>query len=163
MPLSQRQKDTAKKQAALAKNGDIKATRFFQNMEKDSPALHKEFQEFLQNGEGAATGIKRSDLETDTSALSQKQFKVAVLQAVAAKGGDDGAAKFFTEQERIAESGSKVAATFIAVRDEIVAAGDDKIHKVRSAVSGKIPAPAVEGVVIQGQKAPVEHKSGKVT
>jgi hypothetical protein len=81
---------------------------------------------------------------------------VAVSQAIAAKDGDDGGIKFFAMQEPIAEGGNTVAKTYLAIRDEIFSAAEDKIAKVKGVVSG---APKATPPMTQDGKAVVQNKN----
>jgi hypothetical protein len=125
MPLTHKQKTVAVIQAKNARNGDAKAVQFFENMRASNPALHKEYMDAIAGKDDNAVGIKRDMIKADTKILTNKQFKVACEQAVAAKAGEDGAIRFFATQEDIAnKTGGQMAKTYVAIRDEVFARND---------------------------------------
>lgn len=119
MALTPRQKTTALNQDRLRAAGDQKAVAFFESIKANNPVLWKEYEALLNGSTETVGGIKRTDLRTNTKALSTKQFTTAIRQAHAVIDGKDGAYGFFAAQEGPAEAGVATAKAYLGILDEL--------------------------------------------
>lgn len=143
MALTPKQKTAALNQARAAQSGDTKAIAFFDAIKANNPSLWKEYDALINGSAEVVGGIKRADLQTNTKALSPKQFSTGVRQGLAACEGKDGAIAFFASMEKSAEQGSAQSIAFLGMRDELLehARNGTKPGNMARATNGAPAAP----------------------
>ncbi len=154
MALSQKQKLSGLRLKKLADSGDSKAAQALNDIERMNPRLWTEYKALFDgDGAGVPGGVKRSDLpDVDTKALSNNQFRMAVVMTNRAKEKKADAIQFFAAQEDEATKGSNVAKAYLGVRDAIFAGAVIEASAVQK--------PSGPGT-IANQEKPVEHVSSK--
>ena len=166
--LTAKQKSVAVTMQKLRASGDSNGTSFFANIKEQNPALFAAFEEFLNGGNDVVGGIKRSDLDVDTSKLTGKQFKMAVAMAMSAKEGGEAGVRFFNSIQPSADQGIQQSQTYLKVRDAIAKlTPEDLADKQKAAqaarVPGQKPAPAATAPTAPTAPTPVQRPTPAFT